>query len=129
MDVWGTSGVFSWLDGAEGEGAFGGSEHASPVLEVRIGGPIIFVLGVVISAGCASLPDFDDHIIEGFLVDIDDDSFDDDLFTIGDWGVVGEACQVGIEVLLFFDVRNWVEGAFGLWGGWWEFSECFLDCV
>ena len=92
MDVWGTSGVFSWLDGAEGEGAFGGSKHASPVLEVRIGGPIIFVLGVVISAGCASLPDFDDHIIEGFLVDIDDDSFDDDLFTIGDWGVVGEAC-------------------------------------
>lgn len=84
VDMWGASGVFSGLDGSEGEGPFVFGEHFCPVLEVWIYGAVVFILGVVVATSGAGLPDFDDDLVEGFVIGIDDDSLDYDLFTVSD---------------------------------------------
>ncbi len=129
VDMWGTSWVFSWLDGSERESAFIFGEHFCPVLEVWVCRSIVFVLGVVVAPRGAGLPDFDDDIVEWFVIGIDDEALDDDLFTVSDGRVLGEASQVGIEVFLFIDIGDGVEGAFCLGGGWGEFAESLLDRV
>lgn len=129
VDVGGTSGVFSWLDGSERECAFVFGEHFCPVLEVWIRRSVVFVLGVVVATCGAGLPDFDDDIVEWFVIGIDDDALDDDLFAVGDGRVLGEASQVSIEVFLFIDIGDGVKGAFGLGCGGWKFAESFFDGV
>jgi len=129
VDMGSASGVFSWLDGSEGESAFVFREHFCPVLEVRICGSVVFVLGVVVASCRASLPDFDDDLVEWFVIGIDDETLDHDLFSVGDGGVGSEAGEIGIEIFLFIDLGDGVEGAFCLGGGWRQICESLFDCV